>query len=142
VIERPATALADCIGASRGPRESDDSEERVGDRVMPHVRKAVGQQLRVLRKARGLSQERLSEKAAVSARFIGEVERGQTSISVDSLYRLSVALRFPLARLAQVREPSDILAEEAEKIAALVASRRRSDLRVAYEVLRALLQAD
>ena len=94
--------------------------------------------MRALRKQRGLSQERLGERAGLSGKFIGEVERAEKSISIDSLYRVSVALDVPLRELTDVRERA-VPHEEAEKIFALVSGRRKiEDLRRAYEVLRAM----
>ena len=71
----------------------------MGERAVKHVRKFLGQRLRALRKQHGLSQERLGERAGLSGKFIGEVERGEKSISVDSLYRVSVALKIALRKL-------------------------------------------
>ena len=111
----------------------------MAERAVRHVRKFLGQRLRALRKQRALSQERLGERAGLSGKFIGEVERGEKSISIDSLYRVSVALEVPLRELTDVRERSAVPHEEAEKIFALVSGRRRvEDLRRAYEVLRAM----
>jgi transcriptional regulator with XRE-family HTH domain len=104
-----------------------------------HVRQFLGQRLRTLRKQRGLSQERLGDRARLSGKFIGEVERGEKSISIDSLYRVSVALDVPLRDLTDVRDRNAVPSEEAEKIYALVSGRRRAaDLRRALEVLRAM----
>jgi transcriptional regulator with XRE-family HTH domain len=69
------------------------------ERRVNHVRKALGTKIRSLRKERGWSQEALGERSALSGKFIGEVERGEKSISVDSLYRVSVALKTQLRRL-------------------------------------------
>ncbi len=111
----------------------------MAERAVRHVRKFLGQRLRALRKQRGLSQERLGERSGLSGKFIGEVERGEKSISIDSLYRVSVALDVPLRDLTDVRERTIVPSEEAERIFALVSGRRRAeDLRRAYEVLRAM----
>jgi transcriptional regulator with XRE-family HTH domain len=92
----------------------------VAERAVRHVRKFLGQRLRALRKQRGLSQERLGERSQLSGKFIGEVERGEKSISIDSLYRVSVALEVPLRDLTDVR---------ADKIGAVPGERpRRSSL--------------
>lgn len=114
----------------------------MGERAVPHVRKFLGQRLRALRKQRGLSQERLGERCGLSGKFIGEVERGEKSISLDSLYRVAVALEVALRHLTDVRTTRRALvpSEDAERIFALVGSHRRpADLRKAYEVLRAML---
>ena len=68
----------------------------MSERAVQHVRKFLGQRVRTLRKQRGLSQGRLADRAGLSGKFIGEVERGEKSISIDSLYRVSVALEIPL----------------------------------------------
>ena len=113
----------------------------MGDRAVKHVRKFLGQRLRALRKQRGLSQERLGDRSSLSGKFIGEVERGEKSISIDSLYHVSVALEIPLRELTDVRadRQAAVPTEEAEKIFALVSGRRRpEDIRKAYKVLQAL----
>lgn len=111
----------------------------MAERAVRHVRKFLGQRLRALRKQRALSQERLGERSGLSGKFIGEVERGEKSISIDSLYRVSVALEIPLRDLTDVRERNAAPPEDAEKIFALISGRRRTeDLRRAYEVLRAM----
>ena len=110
----------------------------MGERAVKHVRMFLGQRLRTLRKQRALSQERLGERSGLSGKFIGEVERGEKSISIDSLYHVSVALDIPLRELTDVRadKPSAIPSEEAEKIFALVSARRRpEEIRKAYQVL-------
>ena len=113
----------------------------MGERAVKHVRKFLGQRLRALRKQHALSQEKLGEKSGLSGKFIGEVERGEKSISIDSLYHVAVALDIPLRELTDVRadRPSAVPTEDAERIFALVTGRRRAgDVRKAYHVLRAL----
>ena len=115
----------------------------MSERAVPHVRKFLGQRLREMRKQHGLSQERLGDKSSLSGKFIGEVERGEKSISIDSLYKVSVALQIPLAQLTDVRAGRRATAPspEAQKIFALVSSRRRpaAEVRRAYEMLRRVL---
>ena len=112
----------------------------VSERAIPHVREFLGQRLRVLRKRLRLSQTVLGKRSRLSGKFIGEVERGEKSISIDSLYRVSVALEVPLRELTDVGDKhSTVPTEEAEKIFALVSGRRRpEDVRKAYNVLRAM----
>jgi len=76
----------------------------MSERAVKHVRRFLGQRLRALRTQRRLSQERLGERSGLSGKFIGEVERGEKSISLDSLYRVAVALKVPLRDLTDVRE--------------------------------------
>src|SRR5260370_18693119 len=99
----------------------------MGERAVKHVRKFLGQRLRALRKQGLLSQEGLGHRAGLSGKFIGEVERGEKSISIDSLYRVSVALEVPLRDLTDVRADKEksVPSEEAEKIFALVTGQLR-----------------
>ncbi len=55
-------------------------------------RALLGTTLRELRRQAGLSQEALGKRSKLSGKFIGEVERGQKSTSIDSLVRLARTL--------------------------------------------------
>jgi XRE family transcriptional regulator, regulator of sulfur utilization len=46
-----------------------------------------------------LSQEKLAEKADLSYKYVGEVERGQENVSLDALFRIATALKVSLADL-------------------------------------------
>src|SRR5437870_12538038 len=110
------------------------------ERAVKHVRKFLGQRLRALRKQRALSQERLGERSNLNGNVIGEVERGEKSTSLASLYHVATALEAPLPDLTDVGDNAPTVpSEEAEKIFALVAARRRpEEIRKAYNVLRAM----
>jgi transcriptional regulator with XRE-family HTH domain len=111
-------------------------------RAIPHVRQFLGQRVRELRKQRRLSQAVLGDRSDLSGKFIGEVERGEKSISIDSLYKVSVALRVPLSVLTDVgTSRRSVPNGDAEKILALVLDRHRpSELRRGYEMVRAILR--
>ena len=55
-------------------------------------RKVIGENLRRIRKARGWSQERLSDKSLLDQDYVGRLERGQVNVSVDTLARLAKTL--------------------------------------------------
>jgi transcriptional regulator with XRE-family HTH domain len=69
------------------------------------LRIALGQRLRAIRQERGLSQQDLGASAGLSGKFIGEVERGDKSVSVDSLYRVGKVLKVSLAELVDGPRP-------------------------------------
>lgn len=46
-----------------------------------------------------MSQEKLAEKADLSYKYVGEVERGYANVSLDSLVRIARALRVALREL-------------------------------------------
>lgn len=53
---------------------------------------ALGDTIRSLRRIRGLTQEELGEKSGLSYKYIGEIERGQVNVSIESLVRIADAL--------------------------------------------------
>ena len=67
-------------------------------RVGTKQRKIVGDALREERKAAGLTQEKLAEKADLHPNYIGEVERAEKTISVDALMRIALALKVSITR--------------------------------------------
>ena len=64
-------------------------------------RRTVGQHIRAYRKQTGLSQEKLAEKASLSYKYLGEVERGYVNVSLDSLMRIAKALKLKLSDLVR-----------------------------------------
>lgn len=77
---------------------------------------AVGAQIRLHRKAQGLSQERLSELAEVHPTFISNVERGKVSASAYSFYRITQALRIKLVDLFGLLDEKDTSDFEEEMV--------------------------
>ncbi len=53
---------------------------------------AFGQRLRDLRRARGISQERLAELAELHRTYVGGIERGERNVSLKNIWRLADAL--------------------------------------------------
>ena len=52
----------------------------------------VGARIKAERKAREWTIDELGQRADISAQFLGHVERGTRKMSLDTLYRLCVAL--------------------------------------------------
>ena len=111
-------------------------------RAVPHVRKALGERLRAIRRERGLSQQSLGNRAGLSGKFIGEVERAEKSISVDSLFHIAQVFKVSLATLADVAtRQGQAPPAEAQQLYALLTRRRPKEIRHALNVVRALLSA-
>lgn len=70
---------------------------------MPHLpkhRRVLGARIRQFRKAADFSQEKLAEVADLHPVYIGNVERGEENISIDSLVRIARALKVTVRELA------------------------------------------
>lgn len=59
---------------------------------LPRARACIGANIRRLRDARGLSQERLAELAQLHRTYVSQLERCVTNISIDRLERLAQVL--------------------------------------------------
>lgn len=75
------------------------------DAAAEHLR-SLGERLRLLRVARGLSQERLAHDAGLH-RAVGFIERGERDIGVSHLWPLAAALGVSVAELFE--EPRPVL---------------------------------
>ena len=67
----------------------------------PQHRRVLGETVRVHRKRSGFSQEKLAEKADLSPKYLGEVERGCVNVSVDSLARIAKVLHLKVNDLTR-----------------------------------------
>ena len=56
----------------------------------------VGERLRELRQERGMSMRALARASGLSANALSMIERGRTSPSVSTLYKLSEAMEIPI----------------------------------------------
>jgi transcriptional regulator with XRE-family HTH domain len=109
--------------------------------------KLLGRRLRALRKQRGLTQEELGERARLSGKFVGLIERGTGNPSLEVLARLSEALRLELWELLRFEEARGEGAPRnaarafvaAEKVSAYLSRRPADDIERALKILEAAL---
>ena len=66
---------------------------------MSDIAKILGQRIRNYRLAKKLTQEKLSELAGCHPAYIGQIERGEKNVTVESVQKISFALGVPLSRL-------------------------------------------
>jgi len=66
------------------------------------IKKQRGQRIAELRKANGLTQEKLAEKAEYSVEFISFVERGIHAPSIEGCERIANALGIKLKDLFEI----------------------------------------
>ena len=73
------------------------------------VRQILGWNLRQLRVARGLSQERLALLAGIDRAYVGRVERGSENVTIATIEALARVLVVPVARLFVEAQPGEPL---------------------------------
>lgn len=70
---------------------------------MSNIRDIVGKNIRFFRRARGITQEMLAEKADISGSYVGYLERGEKLPSLELLAKIAAILQV---------EPAVLLANE------------------------------
>ena len=58
-----------------------------------------GKRMRVVRKTKGISQEKLADLAGLHRTYVSLVERGECNISLINIEKLATALQVSLAKL-------------------------------------------
>jgi transcriptional regulator with XRE-family HTH domain len=79
------------------------------------VRHRIGRRVRQLRRSRGFTQEGLAELVGNTWKHIGQIERGQVNVGIDTLAGIAQALEVDIAELFAPSTPSkaskDLLTE-------------------------------
>jgi transcriptional regulator with XRE-family HTH domain len=106
-----------------------------------------GRRIRALRTLRKLTQEELGERAGVSGKFIGQVERGSGNPSLHVIIRLGGALGIDLPDLMRFEEqrPEGTVKNAArayaaaERVSEYLASKPAGEVEKALRILEAAL---
>jgi len=96
-----------------------------------NVRTSLGKRIRLLRKARKISIERLAEMTDLSVTFVGTVERGRNCPSIKTCQEIAAALGVPLWELFHFARSG----RGEEKIQALAMQLRRGDALIVETLL-------
>jgi transcriptional regulator with XRE-family HTH domain len=60
---------------------------------------AFGKRVREVRKAKGISQEKLAEMAGIDRSYMGNIERGEKNITLKKIYEICDALQIEIKLL-------------------------------------------
>lgn len=73
----------------------------LSDEDLSRVARRIGHQIRALRKAKKLTQTQLAELAGLHPKFMGAVERGETTLTVNRLFQVAAALEVSITTLLE-----------------------------------------
>jgi XRE family aerobic/anaerobic benzoate catabolism transcriptional regulator len=90
-----------------------------------------------LRTGKGLTQDVLAERAGLSQKYLGEVERGIGNITVELLGRVADALEIPQASLLE-HDHERSLEELQADMTRMIPRLKLKEARIAYMMLRLL----
>ena len=89
----------------------------------------IGERVKALREASGLSLRDLAERSGVSAPMLSQVERGETSPSITVAARIAAGLELTLSQLLRLDEGGTVTIVRARQRRRGGSARRRSQLR-------------
>lgn len=74
---------------------------------MSDVVKRVGDRIRHIRKEKGLSQEQLAERAGLHNNYVGQVERGEKNLTIETLEKIVSGLDISLEEMFRFLDPME-----------------------------------
>ncbi|WP_438433662.1 helix-turn-helix domain-containing protein [Gorillibacterium sp. sgz500922] len=101
--------------------------------------KIVGEKIRLLRTEKGISQEKLGEAANLNSNYIGQIERGEKSLSVFTLKKIAEGLSLSLEELFRQIDPAE-RTDALGEIVDLLSARPIEEHGKALAVLKAVLE--
>jgi transcriptional regulator with XRE-family HTH domain len=111
---------------------------KVDQKVVEAFVGVVGDRIRMLRTRQGLSQEKLGELAGLNSNYIGQIERGEKSLSVFTLKKVTEGLSISMEELFRLIDP--IIMEDAlGEIIELLVARPKIEHKKALAVLKAAI---
>ena len=127
-------AYRTCTSSVLSSYASEDTDETGRAKHYSVTPRRFGQQIRSLRRARGLTQERLAERSDLSTDAIRRIEAGRLSPTLATIGKLATGLQLSLSTLfAGVERPARPLAAE---IADYLSDRSTKDCELAWRVVR------
>jgi transcriptional regulator with XRE-family HTH domain len=105
------------------------------------IAKKVGERIRLLRQQRGISQEQLAFKAGITPSYLGQIERGEKSPTIDSLDKVATALNVTLEELFsfEYAHPDNVDQQIMKKIAFQLHGRTKMEQEAVYNFIKQLL---
>nr|WP_272907503.1 helix-turn-helix transcriptional regulator [Paenibacillus xylanexedens] len=104
--------------------------------------KQIGNQIRVLRKKRGLTQDQLGEKVQLPQSYIGGIERGNKNISIETLEKLITALDIHPYEIFESLEVGNSEKENLlDSLKILLSKRDIQEISIIYKLSKEILTA-
>ena len=66
---------------------------------MHNISLSFGKRIRTIRMSKNMSQEKLAELSGLHPTYIGQIERGEKSPTLDSIYKISIGLNITLSKM-------------------------------------------
>ena len=97
----------------------------------------LGKRISDLRRKAGITQERLAEKAGLSLKHLGQIERGKGNPTLSSLEQLAVSLGVSLPELFELEHEQMTRGELVKQIGVIAKGADEAELKMLYRLIRA-----
>lgn len=106
---------------------------------MANLVNRLGERIRLLRRERNLSQEQLGELAGLHTNYIGQVERGEKNVTIESLEKITAGLHISMEELFRYIDPMK-REDELAQIHRLLSSRPNQDKVMVLKMIRNIFE--
>ncbi|WP_281869497.1 helix-turn-helix domain-containing protein [Brevibacillus parabrevis] len=106
---------------------------------MDDLLQKLGERLRFLRKHKGWSQDYLAEQAGLHTNYIGQIERGEKNLTIETLYKVTSGLGTSLEELFQSIDPK-VRQTGLSSIIELLSQRPEEDQAMALHLIQTVFQ--
>lgn len=62
------------------------------------IKVAYGKNVRLIRKDKGISQEKLAELSELDRTYISDIENGKRNVSIETVFKIADALKTPIIK--------------------------------------------
>lgn len=97
----------------------------------------LGARIKVMRRSRGLSQEKLAEKAVIDSKFLSQLELGTRNPSLGTVHRIAHGLGIPVKELFDFEHDAKGMRKELQE---LVEALNDETAQKAYRILKVLVE--
>ncbi|MHA6531717.1 helix-turn-helix domain-containing protein [Paenibacillus sp. BAC0078] len=101
--------------------------------------KRIGERIRKLRKEMKLSQEQLAERSGLHTNYVGQVERGEKNLTLETLEKVVEGLDISLEELFRYIGPME-KQDTLGQIVELLVERPSEDQKMALSILKSVME--
>ncbi|QUL58510.1 helix-turn-helix transcriptional regulator [Paenibacillus tritici] len=101
--------------------------------------KRIGERIRKIRKEMNLSQEQLAERSGLHTNYVGQVERGEKNLTLETLEKVVGGLHISLEELFRYIGPME-QKDALSQIIELLVERPSEDQMMALSILKSVME--
>lgn len=113
----------------------------IGVMKVSELIKNVGEQIRRIRKLRGLTQESLAEKTGLQNTYISDVERGDRNTSLETLEKIIEALEVEPVEIFDFARTNDRKQQMIQNLKVLLAEKSPKEVEAIYKIVDAIFSS-